>query len=198
MEALLCLSLAVSLFLGWADTWESIHSAAAGVSTIRADFVQTKHMDIFVRPLTSEGMFLFKAPDSLRWEYRRPVQSILLSDHGAVRRFIKKDGALIEDAAAGLQSMQLVMQEMTRWLNGRFDDNPIFEAHLKPGRIIELKPRDTALAGIIQRIELKLAAQPGVIQAVTIHEGPDSWTRIDFMDVVLNQPLKDSVFQKIS
>ncbi len=192
------LCLVVFTCLGWTDTWDSIRKAAAAVSSIQAGFVQTKHMRILARPLTSEGVFLFKAPASLRWEYRRPVQSILLSHNGTTRRFIKRDQVITEDAAAGLPSMQFVLQEITRWLNGRFDENPAFAAALKPGRRIELTPKTRSLADIIERIELVLSEQPGIIQSVTIYEGKDSYTRLDFIDVILNQPLKDSFFQKVS
>lgn len=192
------LCLAAFVCLGWADTWDSIRNEAAAVSTIRARFVQTKHMKILARPLTSDGVLLFKAPGSLRWEYRRPIQSILLAHDGATRRFIRKDGAVVEDAAAGLPSMQVVLQEITRWLNGRFAENPAFKAELTPGRRIELTPKDPSMARLIQRIELTLAPQPGVIQSVTIYEGEDSYTRLDFQDVILNQPIEDQLFQKAS
>jgi len=185
------------LCLGWADTWDDIKAASGKVTAIRAEFVQEKHMKILVRPLVSQGMFYFKAPRSLRWEYRSPIQSILLTHGGKTRRFIRKDGKVSEDAGAQLPAVQMVLHEITQWLKGRFDENPMFSSHLEPGPKVVLRPKEKKFAGMIQRIELILADRPGMIRSVTIFEGEDSFTRLRFKKVVLNPPLPDDLFGKI-
>jgi len=154
-------------------------------------------MKILARPLVSQGKFLFKSPNSLRWEYTRPLKSILVLHNGKTRRFVQKDGRLVEDASAGLQSMQVVVQQITQWLNGRFDENPAFEASLAAGQKIVLSPRDAAIARLIQRIEILLSNRPGVIASVTIFESEDSFTKLIFQNVVLNTPLDDALFQQV-
>ena len=183
--------------LGWADTWEELKSSAGTVSSVQAGFTQEKHMKILTRPLVSEGILLFQGPDSLRWEYKRPVQSILLLHNGETRRFVKKSGRLIEDASANLQSMQVVVQEITQWLNGRFDDNPAFAARLEPGRKIVMEPREESFARLIQRIEVILSDRPAVIKSVMIFESEDSFTKLVFKDVILNQKLDGALFRKV-
>jgi len=184
--------------LGWADTWEGIQSAASTITSVRAEFVQEKHMEILARPIVSRGVFYFQAPNSLRWEYRSPVQSILLMHDGRTKRYILKNGAITEDAGAHLQSMQVVLQDIAQWLNGRFEENPAFNASLEPHRKIVLRPKEKGLANIIQRIELILSDRPGIIAAVMIYEGEKSYTRFEFKNAVLNQPLQESIFRKIS
>jgi len=185
------------LCIGWADSWDDLKSAAGMVTSVRAGFTQEKHMKILARPLVSEGILLFQGPDSLRWEYKHPVQSILLLHNGNTRRFVQKDGSLVEDASANLQSMQVVVQEITQWLNGRFDDNPAFAARLEPGRKIVMTPRDESFARLIQRIEVLLSDRPAVIKSVMIFESEDSFTKLDFKDVILNQKLDDTLFRKV-
>ena len=186
------------LCIGWADTWEGIKSAAATITSVRAEFVQEKHMEILAKPLVSKGVFYFQAPNSLRWEYRSPVQSILLMHDGRTKRYLKRNGAIIEDEGAHLQSMQVVLQDIAQWLNGRFEENPAFSASLEPDRKIVLRPKEKSLAAIIQRIELILSDRPGIIAAVMIYEGENSYTRFEFKNTILNQPLQDSIFRKIS
>ena len=183
--------------IGWADSWEGLKTAAGTVTSVRAEFTQEKHMKILVHPLVSEGILLFQGPDSLRWEYKHPVQSILLLHNGKTKRFVQKNGNLVEDASASLQSMQVVVQEITQWLNGRFDDNPVFAARLEPGRKIVMTPRDKSFARLIQRIEVLLSDRPAVIKSVMIFESEDSFTKLEFKDVILNQKLDDALFRKI-
>jgi len=135
------------LCIGWANSWEGLKTAAGRVTSIRAGFTQEKHMKILVRPLVSEGVLIFQGPNSLRWEYKRPVQSVLLLHNGKTKRFVKKSGSFVEDASANLQSMQVVVQEIIQWLNGRFNENPAFAAKLAPGRMIVLVPKDESCAG---------------------------------------------------
>ncbi|MDX2500214.1 MAG: outer membrane lipoprotein carrier protein LolA [Deltaproteobacteria bacterium] len=189
--------LTVYMCIGWADSWEELSSAAGTVTSVKAEFVQEKHMKILARPLVSEGILLFQGPDSLRWEYTQPIQSILLLHNGKTRRFVQKDGNLIEDASASLQSMQVVVQEITQWLNGRFDDNPAFAARLEPGRKIVMTPREESFARLIQRIEIILSDRPAVITSVMIFENADSYTKLNFKDVILNQKLDDRLFREV-
>jgi len=191
------LLLTAILCIGWADSWEGLKTAAGTVTSVQAGFTQEKHMKILARPLVSEGIFIFQGPDSLRWEYTHPIHSILLLHNGKTRRFVQKNGSLVEDASANLQSMQMVVQEITQWLNGRFDDNPAFAARLEPGRKIVMTPREESFARLIQRIEIFLSDRPAVIKSVTIFEGQDSFTRLDFKDVILNQKLDDALFRKV-
>lgn len=188
---------AAILFTGTclADFWEESRAAAGKISSVSAEFVQEKHMKILSRPIVSEGVFLFRAPDSLRWEYRSPVESVLLSHDGKTRRFVRREGVVTEDASAGLRSMQVVLQDITRWLEGRFDENPAFSVSRGPGRKIVMSPRDKALAVIIQRIELILSDRPGIMESVMIYEGEDSYTRLVFRNVIINRPLEDSLFR---
>ncbi len=190
------------LCIGWADTWEGIRAGAAQIKSVQAGFIQEKHLKILAHPLISNGLFYFESPDSLRygslrWEYTTPIHSILLMHNGATRRYIESDGHFKEDDAARLQAMQVVMQEITLWLNGRFDANPDFDAHLAPNREIVLTPKEEALALIIKRITLQLSAQPGIIDEVRIFESEDSYTRLVFKNPVLNLPIDETVFTNI-
>ncbi len=190
--------LTIFMCFGWADTWEGIKSAASTITSVRAEFVQEKHMEILAKPLVSKGIFYFQAPNSLRWEYRSPIQSILLMHDGRTKRYILKDGSVTEDVGVHLQSMQVVLQDIAQWLNGRFEENPAFSASLESDRKIVLRPKEKSLATMIQRIELILSDSPGIIAAVVIYEGEKSYTRFEFQNTILNPPLQDSIFRKIS
>lgn len=190
--------LLVSLsFVGWGDSWEQIRTTAKDITSVEAEFVQNKHMAILAKPLVSKGKLYFQIPRSLRWEYMSPVNSILLMHDGTVTRYIKKGDTVTKDSSARLQSMQIVLQEIIMWMRGNFDANPGFKPELKTGRVIVLTPKEKSMADIIQRIELKLSSEPGVIKAVHIYENKQSYTVIDFMNVKMNAKLPDSLFRNL-
>jgi outer membrane lipoprotein-sorting protein len=187
-------ALAILLLVGWAGSFDALRREGDAIRSIQAEFTQHKEMRMLVRPIVSEGRFYFQKPGSLRWEYTSPVKSVLLMHDGSVRRFFQQSGDWTEDTTAGLQAMDVVMEEITRWLNGRFDDNPVFLAELVPGRLIRLTPKSESMAGIIQRIELVLADRPGVLEQVVIYESEASLTRLLFSGSQVNLDIPESVF----
>ncbi len=191
------LLLTVFFCLGWAQTWDAVRQSFGKLTSIQAEFTQEKHMAILARPLISKGRFYFQAPSSLRWEYTHPVRSILMADEGRTKHFIQQNNRLKENSGAHLQSMQIVLQEIGNWLNGRFEGNPVFNAALEPDRKIVLLPKEKAMAAFIEKIELQLSEQTGVIQAVVIYEGRDSYTKLLFENVVPNQKIDAALFRSV-
>ena len=183
--------------LAWGGDWDRIREKAVDIQTISARFIQEKHLEILIKPLVSKGAFYFRAPGSLRWEYTSPIQSILLMHDGKVRRFMGSESGFKEDAGPGLQGMEMVFKEITRWLKGEFSDNPDYHSSLEGDNEIVMVPKNKAFAKIIQKIEILLSDRPGVIETVTIYEGKSSFTKIRFRDVDINGELADTLFESI-
>lgn len=194
----LWLALGASLLcLGWADSWQGLRDTAATVTSVQADFVQEKHLPILARPLVSRGILRYRKPGSLRWEYREPVASVMLMHEGRTRRLVGGPAGWTEESGRGLEAMQVVMEEITGWLGGRFDGNPMFEARLEPGRRIVLVPKDEGARRLIQRVELGLGERPGALKSVTVFESESAFTRMSFSNVVLNGAVADADFRKV-
>jgi outer membrane lipoprotein-sorting protein len=169
--------------------------AAPEVKSVQANFVQEKNMAILARPLLSRGRFLFQAPASLRWEYFTPLHSILLMDDGKIRKFVKTKDEFVEERSMGLSAMQMVLQEITGWLDGDITDTPTFLAKRVAERKIILTPRKPALSKIISQVELQLLDDSGLMKSVTLYEGEDSFTRMVFSDAVVNLEIAKSSFK---
>lgn len=176
---------------------EEMRAAAEKISSIKGDFVQEKHMPILARPLIANGYFAYQRPSSLRWEYRDPLKSVLLLHDGDVNRYIHTEKGWQEDAAANLQSMDFILQEISSWLNGRFEDNPLFHAAIGKDKTVILTPKDKSMDQFIRRIELVMADQPGVLKRVTIYEGENTFTRFSFVEPRINDSISPSEFRKI-
>lgn len=187
------------LLVGWADNWEQIRRESSQIQSIQARFIQEKHMKILSRPLISEGRFFFQAPASVRWEYTAPVKSILLMHGGSLKRYIYSGGGFTQEAGGRLPAMEIVMQEISAWLHGQFDQSQYFTAtlvqHPTPGII--LTPREKSFARLIQRIELTPSGQPGVLKSILIVEDEKTTTLLEFRQVQVNQPIPESIFQAV-
>jgi len=184
----------VLLLFGLVVSSQAAEQESIALQSIQADFIQEKHLKILIRPLVSTGTFTFQTPQSLRWEYLAPVPSVLLMHGDKIKKFVERDGQLVEDKGLRLDSMLVVLSQISNWLDGRFSDNDMFTVSFIDERTVLLSPKDQGLAGLISKIELKLAAQKGFLDGVTIFEGPDSYTKMTFENRILNKAVPLSVF----
>jgi outer membrane lipoprotein-sorting protein len=182
-----------------ADDFEQLRRDSARISTISADFVQKKFMKILARPLISEGKFYYAAPDSIRWEYSKPIKSVVISGKGNTKRYIASGGKMIEDKTGGAQAMKIVLDEVAGWMSGKFDSNPSFTATLKEGSStqITLTPVGKNMTGMIEKIEITVSRKDAAVKSVRIVESVTAETRIDFQQVVINKGIHPSVFQDV-
>ncbi len=191
-----------SLSTVYADEWEEIQNAANTIKSISAKFTQEKHMKILIRPLVSEGRFFFAVPSFLRWEYLSPVRSILLVQNSRVKSYIEGRNGLIEDTKSKAQVMEIVTQEITAWMNGRFHDDPNFNASLITGDMagnpdkILLTPKEKSFTKIISSIELAVSRKEGTIKSVRINESQDSYTLIKFSEILHNSNIDEKLFRE--
>ncbi len=194
---IIILLLTAFVCIGWADSMEALKATSESPTSVSADFMQEKHMKILSRPLVSKGKFYYQSPGSVRWEYLSPIRSVLLMHDGEIRRYIQKNDDMIEDKGAHLQSMGIVLQEISRYLDGRFDENPSFSARMEPGRKVVLTPKEASLASLISRIELDLSGRKGLIDSVTIFESEASYTKLVFSNALLNEKIPDTLFRNL-
>jgi len=117
-------------------------------------------------------------------------------DNGRTRKFVQRNDHFAEEQGMGVDSMAIVLQEITGWLGGHITDTPTFKAQVQEGGLIVLTPKEAGLARIISRIELRLAGKSGLMESVTLYEGPDSLTRLIFSHGVLNEKIPAATFMK--
>jgi outer membrane lipoprotein-sorting protein len=181
----------------WTESWEKIRLAAQDVRSIRADFVQTRTVRILKSPIVSRGRLVYRRPDDLRWEYTDPFKSLLLVRAGTVERYIRRDEGLVRDSSAKADAMAAVIREINIWLKGDFSASKMFRSSLilaDNTTKIELVPIDPSMRSIISRIVLTPVSRPGMVESISIDEGAEGTTRINFNGVRINEGVADADF----
>jgi outer membrane lipoprotein-sorting protein len=199
-----CLIIGIFLFMGplnyaWASDFEQLRKESANIKTIQAHFIQKKSMKILSKPLISEGRFYYAVPDSFRWEYFKPLRSIVITYKNNTKRYISSGGKMVEDKTGGVQAMKIVLNEVTGWMNGKFDQNPSFKATINEGANtkVTMTPTEKSMTGMIEKIEIILSKKSATVKSVKIIEGANNFTQIDFDNVEINKAINSSVFQDV-
>jgi hypothetical protein len=107
------------------------------------------------------------------------------------------EGKWKPEMTQAVEARRMVLEEISRWFQGRFDESKAFKHTYSPGppaRII-LVPGE-GVNRFIQRIEIVLSARPGVIDRVEIEEPGGSRTSIEFKNVEINSTFSSEVFEK--
>ena len=167
------------------------------IQSVRAEFLQKRHLQILKDPLLSEGRFFFDASGSLRWEYLRPLQSVMLQKGDAIQLYQFSEGRWKPELFQGVEARRMVLAEIHNWFQGRFAETKAFSHGYSPGppaRVV-LTPRE-GIDKFIQRIEIVLSAKPGVIDRVEIEEPGSSRTSIEFRNVEINSSFPSGIFEK--
>lgn len=71
---------------------ERIKAEQAALDTMEADFVQRKESELLLEPETSEGHFWFRAPDSVRWDFTSPADTVVVIDAGEMTTWYRDLG----------------------------------------------------------------------------------------------------------
>jgi outer membrane lipoprotein-sorting protein len=180
-----------------AQDWTSLKEASGNIRSVKAEFLQKRYLKILTKPLLSEGKVFFYIPDSLRWEYLNPLQSVMLQKGNTIQIYNFFEGVWKPEMAQAVEARRMVLAEISQWFQGRFDESKAFKHLYSPGppaRVI-LVPGE-GINRFIQRIEIILSVRPGVIDQVEIEEPGGSRTTIEFKNVEINSSFSSEVFKK--
>jgi hypothetical protein len=107
---------------------------------------------------------------------------------------------MTEELGEGISSMQVIVQEISLWSQGRFQESPHFKGEIKEGKELEiiLTPREEGFALIIKHIIIVPSSElKGGIKRVKIVESEGNETLLDFSNVRLNEIIAPSVFTQV-
>jgi outer membrane lipoprotein-sorting protein len=172
--------------------------AASGVSTLASDFVQEKHLGIFKTVVTSRGRFHYQKPDRLRWELREPFASGFALSGSRGRRWHQRTGRTESFDIRQDPIMKAVSDQIFAWANADFaglgreyririlSENPVS---------LRLEPLSAAMAASLDHLRITFSPDGRFVRAVEFHEKDGDFTRIRFVDTVVNPPLGPDLFR---
>lgn len=182
---------------GSAALFTALERTANSVNTISSDFVQEKHLAMFKTVMTSRGHFYFSKPDQLRWELTTPVASgfVLKGDKG--RRWHERTGRTENFQISQEPVMKIVSEQLFAWTKADFvwlkKEYRISVLHESPAAL-RLEPRSAATAGFLHHLLINFSADGRYVRSVELHEHDGDYTRIKFINTVVNKPLQADLF----
>lgn len=211
MTRTLILLASVALFIGTASAWAAgpksttispevvsrLEKTAGTTRTIASDFVQEKHLAMFKTVIKSKGRFYYQKPDQLRWELTAPVSSgfVLKGDKG--RRWHERTGRTENFAISQEPVMKIVSEQLfawTRadfgWLRSQYRINILDESPV----LLRLEPLSASVASFLHHLLISFSTDGRHLKSVEVHENDGDFTRITFVNTLVNKPLPADIF----
>jgi len=164
--------------------------------TLEAEFVQLKESALLLEAVESTGVFLFRAPDLVRWDYRRPDSMVVLFAEDTVTTY--------HPAQARAQKIKVSQKQrrFVRVLAGTqpLDDltshfsitlaDPGGQAHYR----LTLRPVGNILSKKLLSVEIEVDRKLFLPVIIKYNEADGDRTRYEFKKMVINPEIDDSRF----
>ncbi len=173
---------------------KKVDEQASHVKSFQCRFKQEKHLAVFARPVIFEGSLHVSRPDRLRWEFTKPLPSVLIFNG---KKGVRCSGASkpIHFDLAGDPVMRSVAQQLWSWLDGSYlKMKDQYQMRLDGRDVLRLIPLDPVMGRFVE--EIVVVFDPDTLQPsrTEINEPGGDRTILFFWDYVINQPQPASIF----
>ena len=175
---------------------DEISKASGNISTLQADFTQTKKMKMLSNAMTSKGIMWCTQPNLLRWEYLTPNTSAFILNNGKV---LLKGGKRNHTINVNRNRM---LKELTRLMipNGLgkcLSEKKDFQVSVETKNnqhILTLLPQSKELKQMFTQIILYYDRGQSVVTKVEMWEKNGDSTTIELSSININQTINESVY----
>src|SRR5215210_1392988 len=165
-------------------------------TTLQADFRQEKELALLARPEVSSGTFLYSKPNNVLWTYASPKRvqmviagGVLTTYYADLGKAERVDVKKFEDRIFKYMGASGAIDELARYFDFTFTDSKS-----KPVWVLDLTPKNRAVARRVKRIKLTIDKNTYLTSKIEYVEGDGDITRYEFSNIRINQPVPPSRF----
>ncbi|MDP2158612.1 MAG: outer membrane lipoprotein carrier protein LolA, partial [Nitrospirota bacterium] len=181
-----CLVLFCSVSASSADILDDLKAKQAKIKTVSANFTQEKKTRLLTKPIRTEGRFLYKQPDRIRWEYKGSVNLQVIFNGKDI--WIYYPELKEADKLTGLSQYGSMMQFDVLTMSRDYAITAKKEKNLI---MLRLAPK---VKGPIAQIEMEIPEDSPFPRMVKLFDQNNEPTTITFRDIKLNPEIQDSSF----
>ncbi len=174
---------------------EQVRKQAAQSKTIVNSFIQHKHIAFLTNDIKSSGTLYFKAPNTIKWSYTAPYEySVIFKDK---KLYINDAGKKSNIQLSSNKIFKRLNDLIVQSVNGHMLDDAAFKTSFykhTTNYIVKLLPQDPVVQQLFKQVILTISGQDYQVIQVQLIEPSEDYTRIEFTNQSINQPIPDAVF----
>ena len=164
--------------------------------TLQADFRQEKELALMAKPEVSTGTFVYSKPSNVLWTYAAPKRVQMAIANGVMTTYYPElskaeriDVKRFEDRIFKYMGASGAIEELARYFDFTFTDSKS-----KPVFLLDLTPKNKAVAKRVRRIKIEIDKQTYLTSKIEYVEGDGDITRYEFTRIRINEPVPASRF----
>jgi outer membrane lipoprotein carrier protein len=174
---------------------QSVSVVSKKIKTLSTDFVQYKHLDFLSKDIETSGKMVFKEPNSLLWQYKKPYNYSIVFKNGKI--LINDEGKKSAVDAGNSKLFAKINKLIVGSVSGDlFDDKEFSISYfkIKEQNLAKFTPKDATLKKYIKQIELTFDKDDATVVQVKLLESSDDFTRIVFKNKIINAKVDEASF----
>ncbi|TDQ28862.1 LolA family protein [Tenacibaculum caenipelagi] len=174
---------------------ESVKANAKNTKTIVSDFVQKKHLDFLTNDIKTEGNLIFKAPNLIKWEYKKPYSYIAIFKENAI--YINDNGDKNSFDLSSNKSFKHFNKLIVSSIKGDLFSESDFIINYfkdKENYLVKFEPKNESFKKMIKSFELLFDKKTFDVVEIKMNESNTDYTKISFLNKKLNQPVSNDAF----
>src|SRR5205085_1791733 len=161
---------------------KKVQQQQKSTDTLQADFKQEKELALLAKPEVSSGTFVFSKPNNVLWTYDAPKKVQMVIAGGVMTTYYPELGKAeridvkkFEDRIFKYMGASGAIDELARYFDFTFTDSPS-----KPVYILNLTPKNRAVAKRVRSIHLQIDKKTYLTTKIEYVEGDGDITRYEF------------------
>lgn len=174
---------------------QAVSVVSKKIKTLSTDFVQYKHLDFLSKDIETSGKMVFKEPNSLLWQYKKPYNYSIVFKNGKI--LINDEGKKSAHDIGNSKLFGKINKLIVGSVSGNlFDDKEFTISYFKnkDQNVAKFTPKDATLKKYIKQIELTFDREDATVVQVKLLESSADFTRIVFKNKIINANVDDSSF----
>lgn len=174
---------------------KKVKETSEQTQSISSNFIQEKHLTMMEEVLVSNGRFLFKKENKVKWEYLDPIVYAIIINQNYFT--INNDGKISEFDTKSNKLFREINNMIVMAIQGDFVDNPDFSAQFYQDEkryLAILVPQNELLGDILTQIEIYFQKENTAVDEVIFVEPGDDFTKIVFKNRKANFEISDEQF----
>ena len=178
------------------DAIDEISKASQAVSTVQADFTQTKRLKMLNDAMVSKGKMWCTQPNRLRWEYLTPYSSLfVLNGEKVLFQNDKRSTTLNANRHKRIREMIRIMipSNLGKVLTEKKDFHTSIET-TENQYVLTMIPQSKEMKQMFTRIVLYYNRKQAVVTQIEMYEKSGDNTTIELSSIKKNATINPSVY----
>lgn len=178
------------------DFYTALAKRSKEISSVTADFVQSKHITSIDETIVSKGVFFYKKAGNVRFDYASPkVMSIIMSPDKLHIISSGKTTTFSLDKQKGLSDLARVMEACMGGDINKIPKTYRVSYRLQAGKhTLSIVPKSKEILGPYLKIELFLNESDYSLDKMVLYERTNDFTTYKFSNLALNNSLSGKMF----